>query len=589
VAVVRPVSGSTTNNNEPAFSGRGGTAPGDSSAVTVNVFSGSTVSDLAVQTLTAAVLGGSWSVAPTQPLADGTYTALAEQSDRAGNTGLSAPSTFTISTTPPAPVNSPAGGSSTPSSYSIGGTVSGLSGTVVLQDNGGDDLTVSSDGSFTFVTPVASGAGFSVTVKNNPSGRTCSVSGAVGKVAAANVTSVQVTCTASPTGSTLGQDDFDRPNGSLGSGWQGMNDGGLSIVSQQAVGRAGAIAGDVRVAEAYSSDQYSQVEVSSTPLPVGAWVGPTVRSQSGGQNTYLGLYWHDQGSGDFVLQLYVRQSGSWTQLGSTYTLGGPLPAGTQLTLSAVGSTISLQEDGTQRIAVYDNTLTGGAPGLMTYGAATAAGWRADNAVATPPLEIQYQGTDATGVASYSFTSPDDGYGTQTLRVLAPTDPAPGVPHNFLFVLPVEPGLGTVFGDGLETLQSLDAQDKYNLTIVEPTFTDDPWYADSTTDPRLQYQTFITKDLVPWVTLNLSASGHEQNWLIGFSKSGIGGQDLLLKYPNIFSLAASWDFPADMATYDQYGSSAADEYGTDANFQANYRLTSTFLGSHRAPFLSSNRI
>ena len=32
-----------------------------------------------------------------------------------------------------------------------------------------------------------------------------------------------------------------------------------------------------------------------------------------------------------------------------------------------------------------------------------------------------------------------------------------------------------------------------------------------------------------------------------------------------------------------------EYGTDANFQANYRLTSTFVDAHKAPFLSKNRI
>ena len=38
------------------------------------------------------------------------------------------------------------------------------------------------------------------------------------------------------------------------------------------------------------SDQYSQVEVTSTQLSGGQWVGPTVRSQNSGQDTYLGIY-----------------------------------------------------------------------------------------------------------------------------------------------------------------------------------------------------------------------------------------------------------------------------------------------------------
>jgi hypothetical protein len=95
--------------------------------------------------------------------------------------------------------------------------------------------------------------------------------------------------------------------------------------------------------------------------------------------------------------------------------------------------------------------------------------------------------------------------------------------------------------------------------------------------------------VPWVAKNLAISGSEQNWLIGFSKSGLEAQDLLLKYPSVFTLAASWDFPADMSSYDQFGSDSEAGYGTDANFQANYRLTTSFVAAHETPFLTSNRI
>ena len=221
---------------------------------------------------------------------------------------------------------------------------------------------------------------------------------------------------------------------------------------------------------------------------------------------------------------------------------------------------------------------------MAYGSADADNWSGGRLVS----RSNYQSTDSNGIKSYDVISANNGYGSQTLRVLAPTNPAPGVAHNFLIALPVEAGLGNSYGDGIATLQALDAQDKYNLTIIEPSFVIHPWYADNPADPHLQYETFMTQELVPWMKQNLATTGNEQIWLIGFSKSGLGGEDLILKHPDLFTLAASWDFPADMSSYDQYCDSVAN-YGTDANFQANYRLTSAFLDAHKAPFLNNNRI
>ena len=82
-------------------------------------------------------------------------------------------------------------------SYTVGGTVSGLAGSgLVLQDNAGDDLNVAADGSFAFAAPVASGADYAVTVKNQPTdlSQTCSVNHASGKISDTAVNDVAVVC-----------------------------------------------------------------------------------------------------------------------------------------------------------------------------------------------------------------------------------------------------------------------------------------------------------------------------------------------------------------------------------------------------------
>ena len=238
----------------------------------------------------------------------------------------------------------------------------------MLQDNGGDDLTVSANGPFTFATKLAGGAAYNVTVKTNPSGQSCSVANGSGTIAAADVTNVAVTC--STTTGSAGSDDFNRPDGSLGSSWVAISDGALSISSQAVVGTS-ATAGDIRIAETYSSDQSSQIQLTSTQLSGGQWVGPTVRTQNGGQDTYLGIYFWNGGSPE--LRLYKRNAGTWIQLGSSYN-SGPLPAGTTLQLNAVGSTISFLQDGVTRITATDTSVSGGAPGIMTYGQAKADNW-----------------------------------------------------------------------------------------------------------------------------------------------------------------------------------------------------------------------
>jgi hypothetical protein len=82
-------------------------------------------------------------------------------------------------------------------SFSVGGTVAGLVGSgLVWRNNGGDDLPIASNGSFTFATTLASGSGFAVTVAAPPTrpSQTCTVADGAGTIAGGDVRTVKVSC-----------------------------------------------------------------------------------------------------------------------------------------------------------------------------------------------------------------------------------------------------------------------------------------------------------------------------------------------------------------------------------------------------------
>lgn len=92
------------------------------------------------------------------------------------------------------------GGGGGTTSYTAGGTLSGLDSgkSVVLQNNSGDNLTLSTNGSFAFATALSDGAAYDVTVATQPSGWKCTVSNGSGTVNGADITNIAVAC-AGPT------------------------------------------------------------------------------------------------------------------------------------------------------------------------------------------------------------------------------------------------------------------------------------------------------------------------------------------------------------------------------------------------------
>ena len=129
-----------------------------------------------------------------------------------------------------------------PSTYTIGGTVSGLGAgkSVGLLNNGGDGVTVNANGGFTFATALASGAAYNVTVGTQPTGQTCSVTNGSGTVGAANITNVAVACIVTaitgPTSTGTGTATATLTGGGAACGFV---TGGSGFVAQPAAPPAG--------------------------------------------------------------------------------------------------------------------------------------------------------------------------------------------------------------------------------------------------------------------------------------------------------------------------------------------------------------
>lgn len=152
-----------------------------------------------------------------------------------------------------------------------------------------------------------------------------------------------------------------------------------------------------------------------------------------------------------------------------------------------------------------------------------------------------------------------------VRVLLPEKldevKSPGV----LYVLPVQPEIQFMFGDGLTMVEHLDLHNKFGLIVVAPSFSDWPWYADHPTNPKIQQESYFLQDVVPLID-RFYPKASKKRLLVGFSKSGNGAYQLLLRHPELFTAASIWDAPimydspqrfempriyGDQKTFDQY--------------------------------------
>ena len=184
------------------------------------------------------------------------------------------------------------------------------------------------------------------------------------------------------------------------------------------------------------------------------------------------------------------------------------------------------------------------------------------------VQISESKRDEMGFLVHNVQSPFQA-GTTLIRVLQPDTMLNDKKYPVIYVLPVEAGMETRYGNGLSEVKKLDLHNKFGAVFVAPTFTHLPWYADHPTNPEIRQESFFINGVVPFIDKNYPVRAEaEGRQLLGFSKSGWGAWSLLLRHPDLFGKAVAWDAPLMMDKPGKYGS--GDIFGTADNFE-NYRV------------------
>src|SRR6185369_2513073 len=256
----------------------------------------------------------------------------------------------------PAPAPTPPAATPTPP-YAIGGTASGLSGTVVLQEStSGDSIAVTSNSSFTFPKKAPQGGSYAVSVYKQPAGQTCTVGSGSGN-ATNDVTNIAVSCsndalTVSGTATGLTAPVTLQLN--LDSNITVNADGPFTFTSNLATGANYAVTAVPSATQSCTvsngsgtiSANVSNVTVNCTATAANLSVGGTVRGLSGQPVT-------------LTLTSTAATSTVTTSTNGTFVFGTALPAGTAYLVTAT----------TPPTGQY--CVVGNAGGVVTSASATA--------------------------------------------------------------------------------------------------------------------------------------------------------------------------------------------------------------------------
>ncbi|HVX61953.1 MAG TPA: alpha/beta hydrolase-fold protein, partial [Pirellulales bacterium] len=172
--------------------------------------------------------------------------------------------------------------------------------------------------------------------------------------------------------------------------------------------------------------------------------------------------------------------------------------------------------------------------------------------------------DEHGFLIHAVQSPYQAGETQ-IRILLPDAIDATAKYPVVYVLPVEAKNEHRYGDGLLEIKRRQLHNKHQAIFVAPTFSHLPWYADHPTDPEIRQETYFLQVVVPFIDKTYPVVAEAKGrYLLGFSKSGWGAWNLLLRHSDTFGKASAWDAPLMMERLGKYGTTGI--LATQENFE-----------------------
>jgi len=126
-------------------------------------------------------------------------------------------------------------------------------------------------------------------------------------------------------------------------------------------------------------------------------------------------------------------------------------------------------------------------------------------------------------------------------VVMPTDTSVAYPVLYLLH-----GYGGSFGDWQRHIDLQPLADQFQMAIICPDGSPDSWYLDSPLQKDSQYETFITRELLPYIAAHYPLKeGRAFRGIDGLSMGGHGALFLAIRHGDLFGVAASMSGGVDL--------------------------------------------